>query len=280
MRKRFPEAIGWAVSVIVIASVGALIWWKIGGLDGNGLDWTPVSSLLFNEWGDFLAGICGTLALIWVVISTHRQGTELAGQAKELANQTSALNTLGEATKEQSVTLKRQMRHLEGQSDALRDQADALKQSLTGQRIIDEWNDLKLIAETLREILPTEGYPAWTTYDGTASIPMTFTGATREEMNDWSDFRFLLRTAGGLKHPVDRLRKCRAAGLRPVLTKGSRSKIRRAAALCEDFLALVGRQPAHRRHILKEAQVDKWLEHLNEIADPFYWPNAGGGKRT
>lgn len=57
-----------------------------------------------NEWGDFLAGIFGPLALLWVVLGFLQQGAELRYsrdalllQAKELKASVDAQNNMGEA---------------------------------------------------------------------------------------------------------------------------------------------------------------------------------------
>ncbi|AIK41020.1 hypothetical protein [Brucella anthropi] len=54
---------------------------------------TPTTVLTLNEWGDFLAGICGPLALIWVITSVIMQGMELSEQRAEMAKQAKALET-------------------------------------------------------------------------------------------------------------------------------------------------------------------------------------------
>lgn len=61
-----------------------------------------------NEWGDFLAGIFGPLALLWVVLGFLQQGAELRYsrdalllQARELRASVDAQNNMGEAAWEQ-----------------------------------------------------------------------------------------------------------------------------------------------------------------------------------
>lgn len=49
------------------------------------LNWVSFLSLKPNEWGDFLAGSFGPLAIFWLVLGFFQQGQELRLQVKELA---------------------------------------------------------------------------------------------------------------------------------------------------------------------------------------------------
>lgn len=67
-------------------------------------DWIDVALMKPNEWGDFLAGIFGPLALLWVVLGFLQQGSELKNsrdalllQAQELRHSVEAQKDLGQA---------------------------------------------------------------------------------------------------------------------------------------------------------------------------------------
>lgn len=66
--------------------------------------WDDIINMKPNEWGDFMAGIFGPLALLWVVLGFLQQGVELKNsrkalllQAEELRNSVEAQKDLGKA---------------------------------------------------------------------------------------------------------------------------------------------------------------------------------------
>ncbi len=66
--------------------------------------WDEIIKMTPNEWGDFLAGVFGPLALLWVVLGFLQQGVELKNsrealllQAEELKNSVEAQKDLGKA---------------------------------------------------------------------------------------------------------------------------------------------------------------------------------------
>lgn len=72
------------------------------------LDWQRFCMLAPNEWGDFLAGTIGPLALLWVVLSFWLQSNELQNsvnalqlQAEELKNSVEQQIALVEVSKNQ-----------------------------------------------------------------------------------------------------------------------------------------------------------------------------------
>lgn len=71
-------------------------------------DWIDVARMKPNEWGDFLAGVFGPLALLWVVLGFLQQGSELKNsrdalllQAEELKNSVEQQKALVEVSREQ-----------------------------------------------------------------------------------------------------------------------------------------------------------------------------------
>lgn len=83
----------WLTLTYISAVVGFSIW-----------DFSDVIAMKPNEWGDFLAGIFGPLALLWVVLGFLQQGSELRNsrdalllQAKELRHSVDAQNNMADA---------------------------------------------------------------------------------------------------------------------------------------------------------------------------------------
>lgn len=80
--------------VFTVAWVGMLVVYVIFNFD-------KVTSLEPNEFGDFLAGAFGPVALFWLVIGYFQQGEELQMQAHELRNAVAQHKDLVHATRDQ-----------------------------------------------------------------------------------------------------------------------------------------------------------------------------------
>lgn len=87
--------------------VGATILYFSGLTYLVSTNWDGFRALTPNEWGDFLAGSLGPLAIFWVVLGFFQQGTELKNsvatlelQAKELANSVEQQRELVHVTRE------------------------------------------------------------------------------------------------------------------------------------------------------------------------------------
>ncbi|WP_109356538.1 hypothetical protein [Sphingorhabdus sp. EL138] len=87
----------WLTVTYIGAVVGFSLW-----------DWIDVARMKPNEWGDFLAGVFGPLALLWVVLGFLQQGSELKNsrdalllQAKELKNSVEQQKALVAVSREQ-----------------------------------------------------------------------------------------------------------------------------------------------------------------------------------
>jgi hypothetical protein len=83
----------WLTLVYVGSVVGFSLW-----------DWIDMRAMKPHEWGDFLAGVFGPLALLWVVLGFLQQGSELRNsrdalllQAEELRHSVEAQKDLGQA---------------------------------------------------------------------------------------------------------------------------------------------------------------------------------------
>ncbi|MBE0593885.1 MAG: hypothetical protein IH616_15950 [Gemmatimonadales bacterium] len=61
-----------------------------------------------NELGDFLAGIAGPIALVWIVAGYLQQGQELRLQIEELRRSVEHQGELAKATEQQAIASKRQ----------------------------------------------------------------------------------------------------------------------------------------------------------------------------
>jgi len=77
---------------------------------------TSFSDMNPNEWGDFLAGVVGPIAIFWLVLGFIQQGNELSNsvkalniQSKELARSVSEQSRIAESSKEQLKFLEQQI---------------------------------------------------------------------------------------------------------------------------------------------------------------------------
>lgn len=91
--------IGIAITVAYLIAVGVLGWGE----------WDKFSGMEPNQVGDFLAGVVGPLALLWLILGYFQQGEELKHstaalllQAEELRNSVSQQQALVEVTRKQA----------------------------------------------------------------------------------------------------------------------------------------------------------------------------------
>lgn len=75
------EVVGWLVTVIYLLCVLVFVYVKRDGLTGLGL----------SEAGDFLAGVFGPVAFLWLVLGYLQQGRELKASSSALASQSEEL---------------------------------------------------------------------------------------------------------------------------------------------------------------------------------------------
>lgn len=91
MRKKFSNPIAWGVLITLIFAL-LLIWLGASPYYENAVDGTIQSRSKFkkflssspNEIGDALAGIAGSLAFLWIIVTVALQSQQLDEQRKEL----------------------------------------------------------------------------------------------------------------------------------------------------------------------------------------------------
>lgn len=120
--------IGIAITVAYLTAAVLLGWGK----------WDQFSEMKPNEIGDFLAGVVGPLALLWLILGYFQQGEELR------------LST--EALRQQAEELKQSVEHQQDLAEATRRQVDVQLQAFAQGR--------KKERDALRPImwLSTRGY--------------------------------------------------------------------------------------------------------------------------
>lgn len=94
------KATAW-IGILVTGFYAAFLLWIVLS------DWNDFNGLKPNEWGDFLAGSLGPLAIFWLILSFFQQGRELQLsvealnlQAQELKNSVSHQAALVEVNRE------------------------------------------------------------------------------------------------------------------------------------------------------------------------------------
>lgn len=80
--------------------VGTTVVYLFGIASISGFNWADFSSLKPNEWGDFLAGAFGPLAIFWLVLGFFQQGHELRHSVEALKLQADELRHSVEQQKE------------------------------------------------------------------------------------------------------------------------------------------------------------------------------------
>lgn len=203
--------------------------------------------LALNELGDFLGGVCGPLALLWIVVSVTLQGAELREQRREMARQ----------------------------ADAVLDQSKYIRTQLEHAEQVKAWADTRDILSELREQVPLVGDGI-----GDASTCPTVRiaggkdvvfayrcppGANPERM---SLSVFLGRAAGGIGYPAKALSEaldrgasvtCVSPGLMAIRVERMQQLVSAAA----DRGRLL---PDHQQLILAGCRLEDWTAHLAVFA--------------
>jgi hypothetical protein len=98
----------WLGLLLTAAWVGLVIWYVFDGAPPNKRPW----SLDPNNFGDFLAGTAGPLALLWLVLAFFIQSAQLDAQGKSVAAQEAALRATERAIELQRQSLDMQREEL------------------------------------------------------------------------------------------------------------------------------------------------------------------------
>lgn len=72
-------------------------------------DWESFQTLRPNEWGDFLAGSFGPLAIFWLILGFFQQGKELSNSVEALRLQAEELKNTVEQQKNMVAITERQL---------------------------------------------------------------------------------------------------------------------------------------------------------------------------
>ena len=66
----------------------------------------PISNLSANEWGEFISGVAGSLAFIWLIVTVRIQANELELQRQELADSRAVAQSQAEFIGKQTAILQ------------------------------------------------------------------------------------------------------------------------------------------------------------------------------
>lgn len=122
------EVVGWVITFIYLLVVGMLVYLKRSTLDTLGL----------NEIGDFLAGVFGPVAFLWLVLGYLQQGRELKLSSEALRAQADELR---ESVQQQSALVKAQNASLQNHERSLEPLLQLVYKgtSISGGKIVDKF---------------------------------------------------------------------------------------------------------------------------------------------
>lgn len=240
-----PIKVALGLSVLYTSAAAFAVYYSVAN-DSHGAIADFWKMLALNEWGDFLAGICGPLALIWIVASVYIQGAELRDQRMEMSRQAEALFAQSEYIR----------------AELERDTQDKV------------WRDVLDLLDELREQVSVANAD-----DQNADSFITFTVETEQikfqyappagvRVENLRTVQFLGRAAGGVKHAARKLRRALDGG-QQVKSPHSRKKFQAMLDTVESVLALRRDLPGHKELILKGCRLDDWREYLKTALDAF-----------
>lgn len=229
----------------------AIAYWLLGDkvsayLTENSVGFLKASGMLsLNEWGDFLAGICGPLALIWIIASVIMQGMELSEQRAEMAKQANALET----------------------------QASYIERELKREEEDKSWRDILELLETLREMVPIaqggdrdDEYVKFEFDGGPARFKYSPPGSV--ELDNMSTILFLGRAAGGISYSLKGLEPALSKGMAIQCPKGP-FKFHRMMQIVEIIDTMAADLSESRKIVLAGCRLKDWQEHL-ELVNSVY----------
>lgn len=200
-----------------------------------------LTMMALNEWGDFLSGVCGPLALVWVIISVILQGSELRDQREEMAKQASALEK----------------------------QSSYIKQEIEREESDKCWRDLSDLLEVFREMIPIKGDNLRDRYftlefnGSNSKILVGYTPPADLNHANLSTIMLLSRAAGGIRRPVKQVEIEISSGKTLKNSKNGHSHFVKMHKILQKITEMRNTLPDHRKIMLESAKIDDW----NEIID-------------
>lgn len=202
--------------------------------------------LALNEWGDFLAGITGPLALFWVIASVIIQGVELKEQRNEMAKQADALNA-------QSKFIEAELRRENGEQ---------------------AWRDIIDLLEEFREQVPvptendTKSDPFITFQVEGEAIRFRYVPPQGVDISSLGLFQFLGRSMGGIKHASKKIFDAQSEG-KKIGCPRSKAKFEKMLEILSFVNALKDEIPEHKKLILKGGRIDEWHNVMSALNATF-----------
>lgn len=303
-----PLTMAKAFSIIVVIFFFSIVLLKIGLVEisysPSGIDPTPITRLELNEWGDFFAGIGGTLALVWLITSTILQRAELAEnrrelekQNKELNNQTKALTDVSRAMSDQEKAMRKQVEFLSAQTNSLPDQIKAFSEQANALKIQTKiledtwqnnledraWQDIKDLLAIIREKIPVNNdYYFWKISPRDEDsvdhkkIAFCYTPKDPNDLEKCSDAQFLYRAAGALRTAVQPLKKPESYH---IIEKRSGKNLFISLQDCfKQIDALSETVSPQRKAQIQQCRISEWYDLLN-VAISSYDAMSKDGKK-
>ena len=239
----WPMRLAFAFSVLYLGSAAWLFQTKLSQhmTAEEALDQGIAGVLGLHEWGDFLAGVTGPLALIWVIASVFLQGKELREQRSEMSKQAQALGL----------------------------QAEFIKTEL--DRNIQEraWLDIKDLLEEFRELIPVGSAGSlvqdqfYTFTFQSKQFSYKYLPPNSENTATWKTVQFLGRSAGALLKQAKKMEDALSANVK-VACPRSRGKFDRMLEIVNMIIELRSKLPAHQVLILDGCRIDDF-QHVLKI---------------
>lgn len=128
-----PMALGraWSKAFVALLVLLAIVPYSSGGAGWELKIWTLIKSRP-NEIGDTLAGIAGTLAFLWIIVTVQLQSRELKAQREELELAREEYRRMANAQNEQVAILQKQSEVYVGERERLKfaNEREMLNQNL------------------------------------------------------------------------------------------------------------------------------------------------------
>ncbi|MBO9401938.1 hypothetical protein [Shimia sp. R9_3] len=256
------KRIAWAVSIGVALVFFLIVVLKTVAFElpftTDYFDLTAITELGLNEWGDFLAGVGGTLALVWVITSTVLQSAELADQRKELVNQNKELG-------HQTEALLKVRSAMDAQAAALREQADILQETKRSNIEDQAWRDIKELLEAIRERIPVnDDFYFWTlsntggTEGDKCTISFCYQTDNSEDLEKVSDITFLFRAGGGLRNAMKLYKSKVSEGYSVVESRSGEKRFQELKQLFSHVEALSKEVSLHCKKLVEACRVSEW----------------------